>query len=167
MRYGVGAEISSTILRRSIHIKLCSKCNTSKDNSLFNKHKYSKDGIRGYCRECQSILKKQYRLNNYDTVTLASRLYMANNPSKKKANRLRYKHNITNATPSWADHTLMNEVYNLSKQLTKSTGIQHDVDHIVPIKGRTVCGLHCQSNLQAIPHSDNMAKLNKIWPDQW
>lgn len=92
---------------------------------------------------------------------------MQENPAKRKASRMRYKGNVKQATPTWANFNLMNHIYKHAKSLTQSTGIQHDVDHIVPLKGRTVCGLHCEANLQPIPHEDNMVKRNKSWPNMW
>ena len=78
-----------------------------------------------------------------------------------------YKGNVKQATPKWASFELMNLVYKQAKHLTVTTGIQHDVDHIVPLKGRTVCGLHCEANLRAIPHEENLAKSNSVWPQMW
>ena len=122
-----------------------------------------------YEREREGMLKaaKDYRANNRELVKAWSKRWRQENPAKKKQNRIRYKGNVKQATPQWADFTLMNLVYKEAKALTQSTGIQHDVDHIVPLKGRTVCGLHCEANLQVLTHTDNMAKLNTVWPDMW
>jgi len=47
------------------------------------------------------------------------------------------------------------------RAITKRTGEMHHVDHIVPIKGRNVCGLHVPWNTQIIPAYENLTKFNK------
>lgn len=66
-----------------------------------------------------------------------------------------------NATPSWLteqDFSDIADVYKLARQLSEETGIPHDVDHIVPLQGKSVRGLHVAWNLRAIPSSVNRAK---------
>jgi hypothetical protein len=65
------------------------------------------------------------------------------------------------ATPPWVDHTEILRVYQESARLTLETGIPHEVDHIIPLRGRNVCGLHVPWNLQAIPAEDNRRKGNR------
>lgn len=65
-------------------------------------------------------------------------------------------------TPKWADHHQIKEKYQESKRITVETGIVHHVDHIVPIKGTKVCGLHTHENLRVIPASLNVSKSNKF-----
>lgn len=66
-------------------------------------------------------------------------------------------------TPTWqteADRKYMVAMYNLAKAMSKLSGIPHEVDHIVPLQGRNVSGLHVANNLQIIPAKLNRAKLN-------
>jgi hypothetical protein len=43
--------------------------------------------------------------------------------------------------------------------------LNHDVDHIVPLTSKFVCGLHCEANLQYLPSRVNQSKKNRYWPD--
>ena len=75
--------------------------------------------------------------------------------SKRRADELQ-------ATPKWADTKLIKKVYSQSVDLSVSTGIEHHVDHIVPLKGKKVCGLHVHYNLRVIPAIDNLKKGNRM-----
>lgn len=121
-----------------------------------------------------------YRENNKEKIAAASRKWHAANKAKKaedgrkyrkenpdKVNALTAHHRATKsrATPEWADEFIISEAYGLAQLRTKATGIVHHVDHIVPLKGGTVCGLHCEFNLRVIPGKENISKGNRHWPD--
>lgn len=66
-----------------------------------------------------------------------------------------------NATPSWLstqDNEQIAAIYKLARTLSDQTGIPHEVDHIVPLQGKSVCGMHVPWNLAAIPASVNRRK---------
>lgn len=85
--------------------------------------------------------------------------WVANNPdykAKKNAwtrNRQAMK---LNATPSWANKEKMEELYVVGKYW----GLE--VDHIVPLNGDAVCGLHVENNLQLLTKTYNIQKSNKF-----
>ena len=65
------------------------------------------------------------------------------------------------ATPDWLtqEHIAdIEAIYRLARSLTAETGTAHDVDHIVPLQGKNVCGLHVPWNLRAIPAYQNRQK---------
>ncbi|HKJ63551.1 MAG TPA: zinc ribbon domain-containing protein [Hyphomicrobiales bacterium] len=91
------------------------------------------------------------------------RHYYANRPAHHARTKLREKH-IRQATPPWADLPAIADVYRRAAVLAETTGIPHDVDHIVPLRGKSVCGLHVHWNLRPLPASDNRSKGNS---EEW
>lgn len=66
------------------------------------------------------------------------------------------------ATPAWVNRQDVEPIYEQAIIQTRETGIQHHVDHIVPLRGRNVCGLHVSWNLQVIPATENFSKSNRF-----
>jgi hypothetical protein len=69
---------------------------------------------------------------------------------------------IKKATPSWADKESIKQFYIEAQRLTKETGVPHEVDHIIPIAGKLVSGLHVPSNLQILTAEENQRKNAKF-----
>lgn len=61
---------------------------------------------------------------------------------------------------AWADRRAMAAFYHEARRLTAKTGIVHEVDHIVPLVGEYVSGLHVETNLQVLPKDMNRKKSN-------
>jgi hypothetical protein len=63
------------------------------------------------------------------------------------------------ATPSWSETEKIVLLYE------KASEFGMHVDHVVPLKSKYVCGLHCWANLQLLGSVENISKGNKYWPD--
>ena len=92
-----------------------------------------------------------------------NREWNKNNKPAKAALQAKRKSTILQRTPAWdPDAHLIIAKYQLAAMLTKASGIEHHVDHIIPLQGRKVSGLHVFSNLRVIPGSDNVKKSNSF-----
>jgi hypothetical protein len=69
------------------------------------------------------------------------------------------------ATPAWADHAAITAIYEECARISRETGIVHHVDHIYPLKGKTMCGLHVETNLQILAGTENLSKGNRPPPE--
>lgn len=150
----------------------------------------------GDCVECAREAMRKYREAHPEKVREGDRRWRAENADKerercrkwKAANREkareqsrqwaeanRDKRNAVdaarnarklNATPLWADLAAIKSIYAKCAQVNAETGIKHHVDHIVPLKGRNVCGLHVETNLQILTASENIKKGNRLPHDR-
>ena len=112
-----------------------------------------------------------YRENNREAMREMWRKYAAENPEKHRQHVMTRKAAKLKATPEWAntefEEFVMSEIYDLAVSRKKATGFDWHVDHIVPLKSKKVCGLHCVANLRVIPSLENHRKGNRTWPDMW
>lgn len=81
---------------------------------------------------------------------------------QRYAQRRALKHQ---STPTWANSDKIAEFYATADGLGMHTGDWYEVDHIVPLKSKIVCGLHCEANLQVLERRENRSKSNRYWPD--
>lgn len=92
---------------------------------------------------------------NKDYMLAVNAEWRRNNPAKIRGNTARHRASKLRATPAWADLSKITEIY---------TGCPEgmEVDHIIPLQGKDVCGLHVHYNLQYLSPSANRSKGNRL-----
>jgi len=144
-------------------MKTCTKCKESKSLNDFYKRKDTKDGRISWCKTCKNLDRLNYdRAKNYKKH---GREYYYRNKEKWRGIKARRRAAKLQATPSWLDSEylwMISEIYSLPSLREEMTGIKWEVDHIVPLQGKQVCGLHVPWNLQVITQLENRRKGNKL-----
>lgn len=166
----------------------CIKCNAARDTTAFpirgNTCKQCvsvyNTTYRAKHKEHISEQKKAWKNDNKEHVKSNDIKYAQENPEIKRVARAKWNKNnmhVKNAlgagrrtaklnrTPVWVDSEelwLIKEVYALATLRTKLTNIKWSVDHIIPLQGKLVSGLHTIANLQVIPAVMNSAKNNRF-----
>lgn len=167
----------SVYLLKEIGYKYCNGCQTYQ--SIQN---FSNDGNKkvGRCKECVSEYQEEYHslhpearsiyyknnrksiidrvkkyraANKEECATYLSLYYKKNKDSgifrEYAANRRARK---LHATPSWANLDIIKRIYENAEGM--------HVDHIIPLQGELVCGLHVENNLQYLTAEENLRKSN-------
>lgn len=105
----------------------------------------------------------EWQRSNKEKYSAKSRRWYENNKEKSFANSAKYRASKSMACPAWLDEKMMKEIealYQKAHKISKETGVAHEVDHIVPLRGGIVCGLHVPWNLQVITQFENRSKRN-------
>jgi hypothetical protein len=161
--------------------KLCATCKVEKPVSEFYKQTTRGSyGVRGTCKACDNLKKRAYRtqlgetlkarkqeeyLRNREARLLQKKEYRQSNKGKINALVAARKKVIKQRTPKWVSKEelwLIKEAYELAALRTKLFGFSWHVDHVLPLQGKTVSGLHVPDNLQVIPWIENIQKKNKV-----
>lgn len=109
--------------------------------------------------------RKKYRDKNKKKKKLYDKWYREQNRGLTNSIKKRYKLAKKHRTPKWLTKQQKNEIdkfYILAYTKTQETGIEHHVDHIIPLQGKNVSGLHVPWNLQVITAKRNRNKSNKL-----
>lgn len=161
--------------------KYCNRCENDQpiEDFLFANRK--KGVLKSYCRSCGKGLykdwyyrtdqrlsyRKDYYKNNREKCRQSTKSWEQRNRHKGVESTNRRRERTKRATPTWLSQEQKDQVtglYLLARDCTIVTGESYHVDHIVPLKGKNVCGLHVPWNLQVLPSDVNQRKGSKYEP---
>jgi hypothetical protein len=164
-------------------MKACVDCKETLPMESFPAAPSCKDGRRRYCKACMKIRRVPQRLANREAHSAKRKEWAARNADRVRAIKRKYNQSLTlekrrvnkarcvarnpgpyrasvsarrahlrRATPPWVSRRYIEAVYLLAGLLDLT------VDHIIPVRGKTVCGLHVPWNMQLLPLSENSKK---------
>jgi CRP-like cAMP-binding protein len=112
-------------------------------------------------RERELDTAREYYEANKEQAAARKKDWVARNRGKVNAFNKARKVRALMAMPPWADREKIETVYRIAEEF-KALGLDVHVDHIIPLQGKTVSGLHVHDNLRVILASDNISKGNKL-----
>jgi hypothetical protein len=167
--------------------KTCTKCGETKVAALFARRG---KGLQPKCKACNaayrqenrervSATKQAWATRNIERSREIKRLHYARNrehcserqnawrrahPEHRISDNLNRRVAHRNATPAWANLFFIDEIYALARLRTKllTGGVKWSVDHVIPLRSKTVCGLHTHDNLRVVPALLNVRKGNRL-----
>ena len=131
-------------------------------------------------KETENARNRAWRKNNQLKANSVSALWHEKHPERQegysKTNYTRHKPHFVakcakrraaklRATPPWLTKEQLRRIedfYAEAARLQAADGIKRHVDHIYPLQGKTVCGLHVPWNLQILTSAANLRKSNKL-----
>jgi hypothetical protein len=105
------------------------------------------------CMACAPAKMRRRRQNRLLEIRTKERKQYKLNPYRIRFESAKRKANMAQAIPRWADLNKIKEIY-------KNCPFGYEVDHIIPLRGKTVCGLHVETNLQYLTKTENRRKNN-------
>ncbi len=161
--------------------KKCCRCPHVKPVTEFNKAKRGLYGVHSICRDCKALYMLEYRLasklkiskdkyRNSPEGQEVIKAYTKSDANKRiqttysktpngKASRVnklaKYRAIFHNALPDWANLEAIKLIY-------KNCPKGYEVDHIIPLQGELITGLHLPENLQYLTREENATKSNRF-----
>jgi 5-methylcytosine-specific restriction endonuclease McrA len=171
-------------------VKKCSNCAEEKPFEDFYNRAMAYDGKQSRCKVCQNELTKSYAERNREktreytrkwrkqnkeyasgwakanpeSIRKAHKKWVSKNKHKRAATEAKRRASLLKSTPTWLDDSHLEDIqgiYCLANKLGVLTEEPMEVDHIVPLQGENVCGLHVPWNLQVLHQKINRRKNNR------
>lgn len=173
------------IAERDVSTSQCISCRKEADKRTYTKNKEAALARRNKflvknpeyhkewwlrTRETRSAHIKKYREENKEKLLQGSKRWREANHDKMIKSRILRGFHERQATPLWTKNNeweefCHQEIYSLSVLRSCLTCVKHEVDHIIPLRSKSVCGLHWSGNLQILPKIANAKKGNKYQQD--
>lgn len=164
--------------------RACTKCGLCKLLTEFGRSAQRKDGLRPWCKTCHNAANAEWRKKTPEYYKIRQEenpeqrkkydaKYKSRNPDYYKTYYEENKHVFIQrayqrrgraklATAPWANEQKIRLLYRVSSNLNKLHGyVKYHVDHIVPLRGKLVSGLHVHNNLRILAAVENKTKFNK------
>lgn len=175
--------------------KQCFKCKEIKNFSLFSKTRHGKYGLSSRCKACDKLYyeknadriknkAREWKLKNYQKCLQQKKIHYQKNSEvyKERARKWEKQNKIKHdelsyfycakrrshkktCTPSWANIDAIKAIYAKASMMRKN-GLDVEVDHIVPLISKYVCGLHVPENLRIITKQENRRKSNQFFTEE-
>jgi len=163
----LSSEFSDSKLSHGDYV--CFVCNNEqlRQYRFANKDKIKQTNKSYYQKNRDKLLfdKKLQRPEKADLLNKKTAEWKSKNKPLLRAMYAKRRANLLKATPKWlteVDYERIKNCYKLADIQTRLTGSQWHVDHVIPLQGKEVCGLHVPNNLRAIPWLENVKKGNKL-----
>ena len=146
----------------------------NRDKHLARGKKYHADN-----RDERLAAQKKYKAENRAKELARGKKYYEDNRAKIAARKKKYREKFPEKSaaitakrraaqleriPAWSnddDLKAIKKIYARCRRINKLTGIKHQVDHVIPLQGDSISGLHHSTNLAIIPAALNISKNNK------
>lgn len=146
----------------------CKDCTKAKTNAAYHNNKEIHNARSNAYREANMpkirAIAANYREKNRQRINAYSSKWIKSNRLSSTLHTAKYRSAKLQRTPAWLtefDLLKIKCLYQLAAMRNRESGYTWDVDHIIPLKGRLVSGLHVPDNLRVIPATENKRKLNK------
>jgi 5-methylcytosine-specific restriction endonuclease McrA len=132
----------------------------------YNKKEEVKDRKNEWYVANRDQVIAQAKLRPYEITKEYKRAWKERNLVWVRADTKARRRKHRQATPKWLSSkqkTEIRQLYQIAIIMTKTTGEQYVVDHIIPLRSNDVCGLHVPWNLRVITQEENLKKSNKLF----